>query len=212
MDELGTFIKQLEDKSNRLASNFQDKNMLISSLKELHDVIGMRKVKSQIVKQIKTFISSKSQGLYKDKDRKHCLLCGPPGCGKTTLSKKYKKLIDIDSLLTKNEKIFLKKHFINGNFEKHLEKEYNILKNRIKKLNDELILLTNHPIQAEKYQLKIIGNYKLSRNNLEKILNDRKKGNDFFHNDITLITWYLNKDSIIFNSFTDLDKIIQKYI
>ena len=135
-----------------------------------------------------------------------------PGCGKTTLSKKYKKLIDIDSLLTKNEKIFLKKHFINGNFEKHLEKEYNIIKNIIKKLNDELILLTNHPIQAEKYQLKIIGNYKLSRNNLEKILNDRKKGNDFFHNDITLITWYLNKDSIIFNSFTDLDKIIQKYI
>ena len=87
MDELGTFIKQLEDKSNRLASNFQDKNMLISSLKELHGVIGMRKVKSQIVKQIKTFISAKSQGLYKDKDRKHCLLCGPPGCGKTMVAK-----------------------------------------------------------------------------------------------------------------------------
>jgi hypothetical protein len=31
------------------------------------------------------------------------------GCGKTTLSKKYKKLIDIDSLLTKSEKILLKK-------------------------------------------------------------------------------------------------------
>lgn len=87
MDELGTFIKQLEDKNNRLASNFQDKNMLISSLKELHGVIGMRKVKSQIVKQIKTFISAKSQGLYKDKDRKHCLLCGPPGCGKTMVAK-----------------------------------------------------------------------------------------------------------------------------
>ena len=87
MDELGIFIKELEDKSNRLASNFQDKNMLISSLKELHDVIGMKKVKSQIVKQIKTFISAKSQGLYKDKDRKHCLLCGPPGCGKTMVSK-----------------------------------------------------------------------------------------------------------------------------
>tara|TARA_R110001592_G_scaffold18816_14_gene77814 strand:+ start:13897 stop:15216 length:1320 start_codon:yes stop_codon:yes gene_type:complete len=87
MDELGIFIKELEDKSNRLASNFQDKNMLISSLKELHDVIGMKKVKSQIVKQIKTFISAKSQGLYKDKDRKHCLLCGPPGCGKTMVAK-----------------------------------------------------------------------------------------------------------------------------
>ena len=47
----------------------------------------MRKIKSQIVKQIKTFISAKSQGLYKDKDRKHCLLCGPPGCGKTMVAK-----------------------------------------------------------------------------------------------------------------------------
>lgn len=87
MDDLGIFIKELEDKNNRLASNFQDKNMLISSLKELHGVIGMRKVKSQIVKQIKTFISAKTQGLYKDKDRKHCLLCGPPGCGKTMVAK-----------------------------------------------------------------------------------------------------------------------------
>lgn len=87
MSELTLFIKQLEDKNNRLASNFQDEKLLISSLKELNAVIGMRKVKCQIVKQIKTFISAKSQGLYKDKDRKHCLLCGPPGCGKTMVAK-----------------------------------------------------------------------------------------------------------------------------
>ena len=87
MSDLTLFIKQLEDKNNRLSSNFQDEKLLISSLKELNAVIGMKKVKSQIVKQIKTFISAKSQGLYKDKDRKHCLLCGPPGCGKTMVAK-----------------------------------------------------------------------------------------------------------------------------
>ena len=62
MDELGTFIKELEDKNNRLASNFQDKNMLISSLKELHEVIGMRKVKSQIVKADKNIHFCKVPG------------------------------------------------------------------------------------------------------------------------------------------------------
>ena len=85
--ELGEFIKELEKKNSRIGNHFQDRKLLIQSLKELNDVIGMRKIKSQIVKQIKTFISTKVQGLYKDKDRKHCLLCGPPGCGKTMVAK-----------------------------------------------------------------------------------------------------------------------------
>jgi DNA polymerase III delta prime subunit len=87
MSDLKNFISELEKKDSRIGNYFQDKKMLISSLKELDEVIGMRKVKTQIVKQIKTFISTKSQGRYKDKDRKHCLLCGPPGCGKTMVAK-----------------------------------------------------------------------------------------------------------------------------
>lgn len=87
MTELKDFISELEKKDSRLGNYFQDKQSLILSLKELDDVIGMKKIKSQIVKQIKTFVSTKSQGLYKDKDRKHCLLCGPPGCGKTMVAK-----------------------------------------------------------------------------------------------------------------------------
>ena len=87
MEDLKEFIKELEKKNSRIANVFQDRKMLISSLKELDDVIGMKKIKSQIVKQIKTFITAKKQGLYNDKDRKHCLLCGPPGCGKTMVAK-----------------------------------------------------------------------------------------------------------------------------
>jgi len=87
MEDLTSFIKDLEKKDSRIGNHFQNRAMLICSLKELNDVIGMRKIKSQIVKQIKTFISAKAKGIYQEKDRKHCLLCGPPGCGKTTVAK-----------------------------------------------------------------------------------------------------------------------------
>lgn len=81
------FVEDLNKKDSKLKGYFSDSEALISSLKELDNVIGMRKVKSQIIKQIKTFISAKAKGIYKETDRKHCLLCGPPGCGKTTVGK-----------------------------------------------------------------------------------------------------------------------------
>ena len=56
MEDLTTFIQDLEKKDSRIGNHFQDRNMLITSLKELNDVIGMRKIKSQIVKQIKTML------------------------------------------------------------------------------------------------------------------------------------------------------------
>jgi energy-coupling factor transporter ATP-binding protein EcfA2 len=87
MEDLKEFIIELQKKDSKIASHFTNKQDLINSLEELDDVIGMRKIKSQIVKQIKTFVSAKVKGFYKEKDRKHCLLCGPPGCGKTTVAK-----------------------------------------------------------------------------------------------------------------------------
>lgn len=80
------FINDLE-KSPKLKEYFSEVDKLINSLKKLDNVIGMKKVKLQVVKQIKTFISTKAKGIYKETDRKHCLLLGPPGCGKTTVGK-----------------------------------------------------------------------------------------------------------------------------
>ena len=81
-----SFINDLE-KTPKLKEYFSEPEKLIVSLKKLDNIIGMKQVKSQIVKQIKTFISAKAKGIYKESDRKHCLLCGPPGCGKTTVGK-----------------------------------------------------------------------------------------------------------------------------
>ena len=81
------FLNDLEKKDSKLKSYFNEPEKLIKSLNKLDNVIGMHKVKSQIIKQIKTFISAKAKGIYKESDRKHCLLCGPPGCGKTTVGR-----------------------------------------------------------------------------------------------------------------------------
>ena len=81
------FLYDLEKKDSKLKDFFSEPEKLTKSLRKLDDVIGMNKIKLQIVKHIKTFISTKAKGIYKESDRKHCLLCGPPGCGKTTVAR-----------------------------------------------------------------------------------------------------------------------------
>ena len=49
MTEIETFIKELEKKDNVISNYFGNKELLISSLRELDNVIGMRKIKSQII-------------------------------------------------------------------------------------------------------------------------------------------------------------------
>ena len=58
MEDLKEFIVELEKRDSKIANHFTNKGDLVAALKELDDVIGMRKIKSQIVKQIKTFVSS----------------------------------------------------------------------------------------------------------------------------------------------------------
>jgi SpoVK/Ycf46/Vps4 family AAA+-type ATPase len=81
------FLSDLEKSDSKIKNYFNNITLLKSSLIELDNVIGMQGVKSQIIKQIKTYISTKAKGIYSESDRKHCLLCGPPGCGKTTVGK-----------------------------------------------------------------------------------------------------------------------------
>lgn len=80
------FLKDF-DGNDSLKGYFSKPDVLKESLNELDNMIGMRQIKTQIVKQIKTFVASKARGIYRDNDRKHCLLLGPPGCGKTTVCK-----------------------------------------------------------------------------------------------------------------------------
>ena len=84
---ISCFLSDLDKADNKIKDYFSNLGALKNSLVELDNVIGMEKIKVQILNQIKTYISSKAKGIYKESDRKHCLLCGPPGCGKTTVGK-----------------------------------------------------------------------------------------------------------------------------
>jgi DNA polymerase III delta prime subunit len=75
------------DTNTSLRGYFGKPDLLKAALIELDNMIGMGQIKIQVVKQIKTLVASKARGIYKDMDRKHCLLLGPPGCGKTTVCK-----------------------------------------------------------------------------------------------------------------------------
>jgi len=99
------FIEDIKSPEKNLQKHFANPDKLISSLTEFNNVIGMKKIKLQIVKQIKTFISSKVKGNYNQKDRKHCLLCGPPGCGKTTVGKILCKIWISMGFLEQNKKV-----------------------------------------------------------------------------------------------------------
>lgn len=81
------FLVELDKADSKIKGYFNNLPLLKSSLTQLDNVIGMKKIKAQILKQIKTYISNKAKGIYRESDRKHCLLCGPPGCGKTTVGK-----------------------------------------------------------------------------------------------------------------------------
>ena len=122
------------DSKPELRKYFGKPEVLKDSLLELEKMIGMRQIKLQIVKQIKTFVASKARGIYKDNDRKHCLLLGPPGCGKTTVCK------------------ILCKIWIGMGFIGHEEKQ-----NKIKgfnKLQDEIIRRQKEELKENKDKLE----------------------------------------------------------
>lgn len=72
----------------------------------------------------------------------------PAGSGKTYLSNKYEMLIDIDSLLTKDQQTILnnlcQKAMEDNNWETHLNQEYEFINSKILDFDDKYILLLHH--------------------------------------------------------------------
>ena len=137
------FIEDVKNPDKNLQKHFINPDNLVSALHELNNVIGMRKVKNQIVKQIKTFISSKVKGTYNQKDRKHCLLCGPPGCGKTTVGKILCKIWVAMGFLGQDRKVNSKSESFNKLQDEIIRKQRMEIKEYKEKVRGSLNCLQN---------------------------------------------------------------------
>jgi SpoVK/Ycf46/Vps4 family AAA+-type ATPase len=81
IQELINFAKKYKTSNKKLAFNNDKLYKLIEPMEELNEMIGMHKVKKQVINQIIYSL----QGLDKDKGMMHTVITGPPGVGKTML-------------------------------------------------------------------------------------------------------------------------------
>jgi len=88
---INLFIQNLKNFEN--SSYIYDYEELVNSLNELDRMIGMNKIKEQIISQIKFYLVNKYRktvGL--DSHMFHTTLTGPPGCGKTSIAEILAKI------------------------------------------------------------------------------------------------------------------------
>lgn len=127
---------------------------------------------------------------------KYCIVL-PAGSGKTTLSNKYKELCDIDKLLSKEQRNLLKKQYNishdNGDWNTYIDLEYQFLNKKIQELPNNNILLLHHKSKAEKYNLEVLGSYKVSKEIIYKVANERGL-KDKFLEACTIHNWHNSGD------------------
>ena len=126
----------------------------------------------------------------------------PAGSGKTTLSRKYKNIYDIDSFHSKEDEIKLnklyKEVFLSKNWEKYNTYEISLIKEKIDNLTKPFILLLHCKEKADLLNLTYLGSCKISKNIMEKIATERGK-TDNLREEMTRNNWkYI--DANIFDS------------
>ena len=137
----------------------------------------------------------------------------PSGSGKTTLSKKYKNLIDIDELLTEKQQQVLKvlciKAMEDNNWENHQNKEYEFISDKIMEMNNDKILLCHHESKALKYNLKVIGNFKTSKEIMLNVAKIRSE-TDKFRGLCTIHNYESCNESVICETHEKIEEEILK--
>lgn len=134
----------------------------------------------------------------------------PAGSGKTTLSKKYKELYDIDSFHTeqdiKNLNKLYKEVSLTNNWEKYNLYEISLIEDKINSLPTPYIVLLHCKEKAELLKLTYLGACKISKKIMGKIASDRGK-TDKLREQQTRNNWKYSQ-AAIFESHETLEKYI----
>jgi SpoVK/Ycf46/Vps4 family AAA+-type ATPase len=91
LDELIEDIEDMIESDHEALNNVHDKKLLLRSLKELKDVVGMERLKSRMTYQVQFLINMRKDKTLKPK-MNNTILYGPPGVGKTSVGKVLSKI------------------------------------------------------------------------------------------------------------------------
>ena len=139
----------------------------------------------------------------------------PAGSGKTYLSNKYEKLLDIDSFLSEDQQNILKnlcmKAMNTNNWINHQNKEYEFINRKIQNYDDSFILLLHHESKAEKYKLEVLGSFKTCETIMNYVSKERGKKNSF-RESCTIHNWKSCTNSIILDNHVLIEEEIKKIL
>ena len=145
----------------------------------------------------------------KVKDLKGAIVL-PAGSGKTTLSKKYKNLYDIDSFHTSQDRDILRKLYqevkISQDWDKYNKVEASLIEDKINEIKTPFILLLHSKEKADLLNIAYLGAGKTSKSIMERVALQRSE-KDKLRGQMTYDNWKYT-ESQIFNSHEDIHKHI----
>lgn len=110
--EMIAYIKRIYDNNDDVLKNIADVNLLYDALYDLHEIIGMPKVKDSIAKLLKLLlIEKKTEGNKFDNHMMHTVIYGPPGVGKTLVGSVLAKIwVSLGIIKKRETKTELRRH------------------------------------------------------------------------------------------------------
>ena len=139
----------------------------------------------------------------------------PAGSGKTTIAKKYGYLYDIDDFKEEKDNILLQNLSIqamkNNDWIEYNKTEYDIIKDKIKLLPSNSIILIHCIKKALQHNLEILCSLKITKKIMLEIAEQRGKKYNDWRKQITIYSWE-HTDARICKSFDEIEKIINNIL